>query len=665
MSYTEKRDWCKDWKQNVTLWEEAESIAPEMKDIFSLNKEENEVFVGKRLLGKNKEWILLDRQAFLASAKIERQEEYGYPTAMSSMSAFWKALEKETLSSELKASVEDAFAEALSFGTAGLRGKMGLGLNRMNIYSVATATTGIARYLLGRYGKEKCLSRGVVIGYDTRHHSKLFALVGALVFAAHDISVQIFPKFCPTPVLAYSIRPLGALAGIMVTASHNPKEYNGYKIYGEDGIQIGSEEAAGIAQEIQGDYLCISEEEAREKQLFRTVSAVIEEDYLLACLDLVRPYGNENELKIVYTPVHGTGAMYVQFLLDRMGFKQVVTVKEQEQPDPDFPTCPAPNPEFEPALRLALDYAKKEKADLILATDPDADRLAACIPDEKGEYHILSGNEIGGLLCQYWFTLLKEKGALPANGALVKSIVTDTFGSKVAQSFQLHVEECLTGFKNICGKIRAFQEDNQRYQYVFGYEESIGYALHPQVFDKDGISAALVLASAEAFYRKQNLSLWQVLQDLYKQYGYHVGKTLNLVREGQKGLAFMKFIMNKYRLMFPLQSGDEHLLYREDYAQGLRGTVRLDGKTRIVSNQRFHFETSNVLRFLFDGGSWYALRPSGTEPKLKIYMHNVSSTEEEARKKLAVLEKVVVDLLEKLEADFLAQWDKQRSESEK
>lgn len=561
----------------------------------------------------------------------------------------------------LTQAVEDAFLAPLQFGTAGLRGIMGAGLNRMNVYTIATASAGIAQWLLNTYGEEACRTRGVVMGYDTRHHSAHFALVGSLVLAAHGIHVHLYPQYCATPLLAYAIKPLTALAGLMVTASHNPKAYNGYKIYGEDGIQIGSEEANAIASAIHEHYSMISLEEALEKGLLHKVSSIIERDYLEDVRSLLRPSTESKNIQLVYTAMHGTGAKYVLPLLESMQFEKVALVSEQIQPDGDFPTAPAPNPEFEKALAYTFKKCEEVQADLALATDPDADRLSILIKTKNAEkpYRMLTGNQIGSLLTYAFLSAQKEKNALSSKSAMVKSIVTDHLGAAIAESFGVHAEESLTGFKSICGKIREFEEKGT-HTFLFGYEESIGYAFNPYVLDKDGISAALLLASAAAFYKEQGLSLDDVLESIYQKHGYHVAYTENLVREGKKGMHFMSYIMENYRKVFPKQYCTEtncfELFRVEDFKDGSASIFKKDGATEYNESYTFAFERSNVLRFTFQGGAWYALRPSGTEPKLKIYFHAQGNDEASALKNLQALQKTVMEKIQALETAFLADW---------
>lgn len=630
--------WTKSWQDNIEKWFNASNVPLDLKQLANLAC--NLDISDPALVG-----TYLDNVYFVKE-KTHFTDEESNPE---NLSANLRQLAMNT--DNLTEDLADAFSGLLEFGTAGLRGKMGAGLNRMNVYTIAAATAGIARYLLQRYGQSLCEERGVVIGYDTRYHSIVFAKTACLVFAAYGIRVNIFPEYCATPVLAYSIKPLGALAGLMVTASHNPKIYNGYKIYGEDGIQISAEEAKAIASQIDENYKIISWEEAVSAKIIDYVSKLIENEFIAGCASLVTKQGNEKEVKICYTPVHGTGGKYIKKLFADFSFTSLCMVAEQEEPDSDFSTAPEPNPEFLPAMKLLLRDAQKYQADLAIATDPDADRMAAVIPDPDGRYHLLSGNQIGALIAEFWFNYLQQTGQMPENPAFVKSIVTDTLAFKIARHYGLTAVESLTGFKSICGKIREFATAGS-HNYVFGFEESIGYALNPKVLDKDGISASLVLASACAYWRKQNRSLWEVLQILYKRHGYHVSYTENLVREGQSGVLLMKFIMNKYRSCFPLKIAHTRLLYKEDFKDCLRSVIKMDGSTRIVENIKFNFEKSNVLRFFFENGSWYALRPSGTEPKLKIYFHSVAENEEEARDNLHDMKIKIMQLIYDLEAEF-------------
>lgn len=562
----------------------------------------------------------------------------------------------QNLTPELQQYFREAFSSPLAFGTAGLRGKMGLGLNRMNQYTVATATQGVARWLLAIHSKSRLQEHGVVIGYDTRHHSQAFAQRAASVLAANGIRVHLFQDYCQTPMLAFSIRPLQALAGIMITASHNPKEYNGYKLYGSDGIQIGQQEADVIAEAISLEYLADSYDEAVEQEWILPVGDEMQAAYIQQALQALPDCQSRKAahaaLKIAYTPVHGTGAKLVLPLLRQAGFEQICCVEAQLEPDGSFPTAPAPNPEFAPARALLQDLAEEQEVDLALATDPDADRLSILIPDEAGKLHNLNGNQLGGLLVSIWLELLEQTNTLPKRPALVKSIVTDDFGAKIAEAAGVHTEEALTGFKDICGWIRTFEQNNS-YEYVMGYEESIGYALGQAVLDKDGCFAALVLAVAASAEREKGSSLWHRLQELYRNFGYCAARPLNRVREGSEGLELMRYTMKRYRMAAPLEIGGVALEFYEDFLSQKRFTLRRQGKTRQQELLgELDLRPSDVLRYHFADGSWYALRPSGTEPKLKVYIYAPHTDPAHAEARAIQMETTITKLLDQLEEDF-------------
>lgn len=602
--------WSQNWRENVRTWFNCPYVPVELRDPSA--------FEGAAAL--DLDWTQLDETTVLPEA--------------------------------LETTLSEAFAGPLSFGTAGLRGRMGVGLNRMNVYTVATATQGVAAWLKDTYPARECQERGIVIGYDTRHHSKLFAQVAACVMAANGITAHLFESYCQTPLLAYAIRPLHTLAGIMVTASHNPKVYNGYKLYGEDGIQIGQTEADRIAAGIGLDYAAKDYEECLQEQSIHLVPASLEADYIEKTVHLFRPAPEPQAIRIAYTPVHGTGAKLVLPLLRVAGFTEVLTVEEQLQPDGDFPTAPAPNPEFTQATALLKALAEREHVDLALATDPDADRLAVLLPDEKGVFHQLTGNQIGGLLAHYWFSCLEEDQRMPERPALVKSIVTDDFGARVAAAHGVHTEETLTGFKDICGKIREF-EAAKTYNYVMGYEESIGFALGKNVLDKDGCSAALALAHAAAVYRSRQTTLWAVLQELFAEHGYIASSALNLVREGTQGVELMRYVMDRYRLTCPLTLGSVALTDYDDFRSGVISRIVANGDTRVHERiGELTLRSSNVLRYRFADGSWYALRPSGTEPKLKVYIYAPGTTQALAEARVAEMQAGITAQLDALEQQF-------------
>ena len=533
--------------------------------------------------------------------------------------------------------VRERFSTALAFGTAGLRGKMGAGTNCMNAYTVARATQALALYLTGEAAghSRPATAPTVVLGHDTRHHSAEFSLVAARVLAAHGIRVLRYPDFIPTPLLAFSVLHLDCDAGIMVTASHNPPVYNGYKVYFADGTQLSEAAADAI--------MAIMEDDARtgyDRLLYADYAGAVqdgrikelggepEEAYLAGVrmlADGIEPDGGEScdtatPLKILYTPLHGTAGRQVLRLLREDGFTDLQTVEAQMVPDPDFSTLSTPNPEFRAAFDLAEQEAVRIGADLVFATDPDGDRFAAMIPDADGRYFHLSGNQTGALLTHYVLENLRKNGAMPAHPALVKTIVTDNLCVEIARSYGVHVHETLTGFKNICGAIPGLEADG--YSYVLGFEESIGYAVGKLVRDKDGLSGSLLLCRAAAQGRREGLTLWDRLTGLWSRYGYHAARPLNLVREGLDGQAKITAIMAAFRKGAPRRIGNASLVRIEDLQAGYAQQLDPDGKPA-GPEEPLSFPQSDVLRCFFDDGSWYAVRPSGTEPKLKIYLYCV------------------------------------------
>ncbi len=527
--------------------------------------------------------------------------------------------------------IKERFHKNLTFGTAGLRGKLGAGSNRMNVYTVGKAAQGIANYITS-CGQE-AMERGVVIAYDPRHFSREFCHLSARIFAANKIKAYIFSGIRPTPQLSYTITKVSAIAGVNITASHNPKEYNGYKVYWEDGCQIGSQMAQEMTCQIEKvnpweDVICMDEEKGMEEGKI----ILLGEEYDRAYLDKIEGlsiYDKEEldlSVPIVYTPLNGCGSKLFGQMLEDMGFTNWKMVKEQEEEDPDFTTVGYPNPEDPKAFALSEQVARRWKASLIMATDPDADRFAIEVLDDKGEYVPLNGNQTGYLLVYFILQGLKNKGKLPKRGAMVKSIVTSTLSTKIAQSFGVEMFETLTGFKNICGSIPWLQEEG--YTYLFGYEESVGYACCPEIRDKDGISAGMMVAQAAAYYQKQGKSLWQVLQEIYKTYGYCAEDASNLVLEGLEGAQKIKEMMKDFRENLPQKVASYKVVKVIDYLEGYE-----------------RLEPHNALRIFLDNDSWFALRPSGTEPKIKFYIYSKGSSLQEARKisgqiKDAILERI-------------------------
>ena len=524
---------------------------------------------------------------------------------------------------------EERFYKDLSFGTAGLRGKVGAGTNRMNFYTVGKATQGIADYIIAH--GEEAMKKGVVIAHDPRHFSKEFSELAAEIFAANGIKVYTFPSLRPTPELAFMVNRLGTKAGINITASHNPKEYNGYKAYWEDGCQVSSDVADGMLEEIEKIDPFEVEEVDFAEELSKGRIYILDESYDQAYIDHVISlaiHKGEDELDLdvpmVYTPLNGCGTMPFVAMMDERGFRNYHLVPEQRDPDPDFTTVGYPNPEDPKAFKLAEELGRRVDAELLMATDPDADRFAIELRNDQGEYVPLNGNQVGYLLVNYILEGHKDAGTLPEKGAMVKSIVTSTMSTKIARAYGVEMFEALTGFKNICGRMPSLELDG--YTPLFGYEESVGYAASPLIRDKDGISAGMLVAEAAAYYRKQGKTLFNVLQELYEKYGYYAEDEPNLVLEGIAGANRIKRMMSYVRANLPSEVAGIGVVKVIDY---------IDGYEDIPA--------SNVLRFFLEDGSWFAVRPSGTEPKIKFYFYTCQDSREKA---LEVNRKIREDVME-------------------
>lgn len=520
---------------------------------------------------------------------------------------------------EDKADIEDRFYKDLGFGTAGLRGKTGAGTNRMNRLTVGRATQGIAD-LIREEGEEAC-DRGVVIAHDPRHFSKEFSKLTACILAANGIRAYIFDDLRPTPQLAYVIRQLGAISGINITASHNPKDYNGYKAYWSDGCQVSADIAEKMTEKIlavdmfhgvnAADYdLAVSD------GLITVLSHEWDRKYLEEIESLSIHGGEELDLSIpvVYTPLNGAGHIPFTTMLTDLGYTNWHEVEEQSMPDPDFTTVGYPNPEDTKAFALAEKLGKKTGAELLMATDPDADRFAVEIAKPDGDYLPLNGNQTGYILVNYVLEGRKSAGTLPENGAMVKSIVTSSLSTIIAESYGVKMYETLTGFKNICGKIPFLEENGM--QYLFGYEESVGYALSANIRDKDGISAGMLLAEAAAYYKKQGKTLLDVLTGIYEKYGYFAEDEPNIVLEGIEGAERIGRMMAVTRAELPADVAGLKVDRVIDYKDGYED-----------------MPPSDVLRFFLEDGSWFAVRPSGTEPKIKFYFYSKADTREAALEK--------------------------------
>ena len=520
--------------------------------------------------------------------------------------------------------IKDRFYQSLQFGTAGLRGKIGAGTNRMNEYMVAKATQGFATTIIEKGDAIK--GEGVAISYDVRHFSKEFARITAEVFAGNGIKVYLSDDIRPTPLLSYAVRNFKCAGGVMVTASHNPKEYNGYKAYGPEGSQILEDMASSIEENI-GKIESFSEvkrlplEEGIEKGLIEMYSTELDEKYLKDVLSLTINEDIDKDIKIVYTPLNGTGNKYVREILKRRGFNNIVVVEEQENPDPDFTTVGYPNPEDPKAFKYAIDFGKKVSAEMLIGTDPDADRAAIEVKDKDGNYVFLNGNKIGALMIHYILSQRYEKKDLPSNSVIVKSIVTGDMGKAIANKYGVETIETLTGFKNICAVANESEITGEK-EFIYGFEESIGYNYGTFVRDKDAVSSAMVICEMAAYYKKQGKSLLDVLEELKDEYGFYDERLISIVLEGLEGQEKIGQIMKDFR---------------ENPLTEIKG-MKLE-KTIDYLNDDTGIPKSNVLKYYFDDGSWYALRPSGTEPKIKIYIYSKGESEKDSKKKLDLIEK--------------------------
>lgn len=527
----------------------------------------------------------------------------------------------------------DRFYRELEFGTGGLRGVIGAGTNRMNFYTVGKATQGLANFI----NKQGAAAKGVAIAFDSRRMSPEFADTAACVLAANGIKAYIFDSLRPTPELSFALRTLGCTAGIVVTASHNPPEYNGYKVYWEDGAQITAPKDAQIIGEVNAikDYAEIKKmttEEAKEAGLYEVIGKEIDDKYMEALKKLVlHPEAIKqmaSSLKIVYTPLHGTGNVPVRRVLKELGFEQVTVVPEQELPDGNFPTVSYPNPEDKKAFALALDLAKKVDADLVLATDPDADRLGVYAKDTKtGEYKVFTGNMSGMLICEYEMSQKKALGILPANGALVTTIVSSNMAQAVAKEYGMKFIECLTGFKYIGEQIKFFEQTGSN-EYVFGFEESYGCLVGTHARDKDAVVAVMALCEAAAYYKTQGITLWDQMLNIYNKYGYYKEDLFTMTFKGADGAKKMQDMMDAYRKNTPKQVGAYKVLRLRDYKNDVI-TDLATGETAPTGLPK-----SNVLYFELENDAWFCVRPSGTEPKIKFYAGIKGTSLEDSAKKL-------------------------------
>ncbi|WP_338789225.1 phospho-sugar mutase [Priestia megaterium] len=542
---------------------------------------------------------------------------------------------------------EDAFCKNLEFGTGGMRGELGPGTNRLNVYMVRKATEGLACYI--EESGEQAKKKGVVVAYDSRHKSPEFALEVAKVLGQHGIKTYVFDELHPTPELSYAVRYLNAFAGIVITASHNPPEYNGYKVYGEDGGQLPPAAAGNIISHMNRveNELSISVKEEQEllaEGLLTYIGEEVDAAYTeaLKTIQLNRKLVEEagNELKIVFTPLHGSGSKPVREGLKAFGFTNVTVVKEQELPDPDFSTVQSPNPEEHAAFELAIGYGKEIDADLLMATDPDADRLGVAVKDNSGEYVVLTGNQLGALMLNYLLIQKKEQGVLPENGAVVKTIVTSEIGRAIASSFGLKTFDTLTGFKFIGEKINEFERSGD-YQFQFGYEESYGYLIGDFVRDKDAVQSAVFAAEVAAYYKAQERSLYDGLLEIFSNYGYYKESLRSITLKGKDGAEQIQKLVDAFRVNPVSELGEIAVTCIEDYQSGERVHVK-EAKTESMP-----FPVSNVLKYHFEDGTWFTIRPSGTEPKAKFYFGVKKESLSQSEKHLRKIEQLVMERVNK------------------
>ncbi len=559
---------------------------------------------------------------------------------------FDEETKKELLSiKEDKEEIEDRFYKELEFGTAGLRGIIGAGTNRMNQYTVGKATQGLANYII----EQGTQNKGVAISYDSRKMSKEFSLQTALILCANGIKAYLFENLRPVPELSFAVRELGCTAGVMITASHNPPKYNGYKVYWDDGAQIVSPRDKDIIGKVRAvekfsDIKQISEEEAIQKGLLTIIGTQMDDKYLAVLKNsvlnpnIMREQGKK--IKVVYTPLHGTGNTVTERLLKELGMANVYVVPEQSEPDGNFPTVDYPNPEDKKAFELALNLAKKVDADIVLATDPDADRLGIYSKNPKtGEYMSYTGNMSALLIAEYRISQMKEKGLLPSNGMLITTIVSSDLAKAIAKQYGLECIEVLTGFKNI-GSVMKKAEVNKDKTYVFGFEESYGCLIGDYARDKDAIAAVMSLCEAACYYQSQNKTLWDAMNDIYEKYGYYKEEQVSIVREGVQGAQEIKDMMTKLRNTDIEKIGDYRVLTFKDIEKDIVKNMQTGEITKTGLSQ------SNVLYYELEEDSWCCIRPSGTEPKIKLYMGVKGDSKEDSNRKIEKLKDAMLKIVE-------------------
>jgi len=544
--------------------------------------------------------------------------------------------------------IEERFYKDLEFGTGGLRGIIGAGTNRMNKYTVRKASQGLANYIAKK--GENAKKKGIVIAFDCRNKSQEFALEAARVFAGNGITAYLFDELRPTPELSFAVRFLNAAAGVVITASHNPKEYNGYKVYGEDGAQMPLEGTNAVLEEINSipDITSVNlmdEDEAKKRGILKIIGEEIDNEYISRIKTLsLNPEAVEkvsDSFKIIYTPLHGTGNKPVRRILKEIGFKNVITVKEQEAPDPEFSTVKSPNPEDKSAFSIAIELAKKEDVDLIIGTDPDCDRVGVVVRNLDGEYIVLTGNQTGCLLMEYILSQKKFAGNLPGNAFVVKTIVTTELGRVIADHYGVEMIEVLTGFKFIGEKIKEEDEFGNK-KFLFGFEESYGYLAGTFSRDKDGVVASMLIAEMAAFYKARGMSLYEGLQELYEKYGYALEDISSFVLEGKEGLEKINKIMEELRVTKPVSFNGSDVVAVRDYMTSERYEIAT-GKRQTLKLPR-----SNVLYYEMKDGAWFCIRPSGTEPKIKIYFGVLSDSGSDVADQLKKLQNNVLSVIKSM-----------------
>lgn len=544
--------------------------------------------------------------------------------------------ELETMTDE--GEIEDRFYQDLEFGTGGMRGKIGAGINRMNVYIVAKATYGLGKYLLG--ADPKNAEKGVAIAFDSRNKSAEFAQTAARVLASMGVQAYLFESLRPTPVLSFTVRHVGAAGGIVITASHNPKEYNGYKVYGPDGGQMVSPAADELVAEIEKidnyfDIPLANMQTAVEDGMIQIIGREVDDAYAAAVENVVKANPG-SDLKVIYTPIHGSGNVPVRRVLDDLGYKNVTVVAEQEQPDGSFPTVSYPNPEERSVFNIAMEMPEARDVDIIIGTDPDCDRVGVVGRNAEGEFVVFTGNQTGALLVDYF---LKTRTGLPDNKVVIKTIVTSELGGIVAKSHGAEVVDVLTGFKYIGEHMTEYEATGEK-TFAFGYEESYGYLAGNYARDKDAVLASALVCEMADYYKKQGMTLYDALEGLYQKFGYFIEGIQSMTLEGIEGKKQIANIMEKFRANHFDTFADEKLVTYNDYQS--KESLDLAGSEKSAID----LPKSNVLKFVFNENSWYALRPSGTEPKLKVYYSVTGRSRESAEEKMEILRKAVNEIIE-------------------